>query len=107
MGAVRGEVWLVRLDPTEGSEIRKTRPCVVISPDELNVSLHTVIIAPLTSKPKNAGFRVPIDLHARRSFVCLDQTRAIAKHRLIKRVGAAEQTKVHQILESLRALFTE
>src|SRR3954464_4931003 len=85
--ARRGEVYLVDLDPTRGSEIRKTRPCVVVSPDELNAHLRTVIVAPLTSAGKPYPFRVACRFENRSGYVVLDQIRTIDRERLVRRLG--------------------
>ena len=85
----RGEIWLINLDPTIGSEIKKTRPCIVVSPQELNDHLRTVIIAPMTSKGRAAGFRVPITHDGKKGLILLDQIRAVDKARLVKKVGKA------------------
>ena len=85
----RGEIWLINLDPTIGSEIKKTRPCIVVSPQELNDHLRTVIIAPMTSKGRAGGFRVPITHDGKKGLILLDQIRAVDKARLVKKVGKA------------------
>jgi len=81
----RGEIWLVNLDPTVGSEIRKSRPCVVISPDEMNQHLKTVIVAPMTSQGFAAPFRTAITFQKTSGLILLDQVRTLDKSRLIKR----------------------
>ncbi|TLZ10291.1 MAG: type II toxin-antitoxin system PemK/MazF family toxin, partial [Gammaproteobacteria bacterium] len=83
----RGEIWLVNLDPTVGSEIRKSRPCVIVSPPELNRYLRTVIVAPMTSKGFAAPFRVPVTHAGTKGLIVLDQLRALDKMRLAKRLG--------------------
>lgn len=83
----RGEVHLVRLDPTLGSEIKKTRPCLVVSPDELNQHLRTVIVAPMTTGGQAYPWRVPCRFQNRSGFVVLDQLRTIDRERLLKRLG--------------------
>ena len=80
----RGEIWLINLNPTLGSEIKKTRPCVVVSPQDMNDYLRTVIIAPMTTKGRAAGFRVPITHDGKKGLILLDQMRAIDKTRLVK-----------------------
>jgi mRNA interferase MazF len=85
----RGEIWLINLDPIIGSEIKKTRPCIVVSPQELNDHLRTVIIAPMTSKGRAAGFRVPITHDGKKGLILLDQIRSVDKARLVKKVGKA------------------
>ena len=83
----RGEVWLASLDPTIGSEIRKTRPCLIVSPPDLHDHLRTVIVAPMTSASKPAGYRVPIRFAGKDGFVLTEQVRALDKRRLLKRLG--------------------
>lgn len=102
----RFEVWLVSLDPTQGSEIAKTRPCVVVSPDVVNKMLNTVIIAPLTSTQKAYPTRVNCQFSGQNGQVALDQTRAIDKSRLLKRVGKLDELTNYQICQTLVALFT-
>ena len=75
----RGEIWLVNLDPTMGSEIRKSRPCVVISPSEMHDHLRTLIVAPMTSKSRLAPFRVPVTHAGQKGWILLDQLRAVDK----------------------------
>lgn len=77
----RGEIWLVNLDPTIGSEIKKTRPCVIVSPHELNQHLRTVMMAPMTSKGFAAPFRVPVTHAGTKGLIVLDQMRAVDKQR--------------------------
>ena len=84
----RGEVWLVALDPAVGSEIQKTRPCVIVSPDALNDHLHTVIVAPMTTGSRAAPFRVAVRFRGKDGLILLDQLRTIDKRRLVKRQGA-------------------
>ena len=77
----RGEIWLVNLDPTIGSEIKKTRPCVIVSPQELNQHLRAVMMAPMTSKGFAAPFRVPVTHAGTKGLIVLDQMRAVDKQR--------------------------
>ena len=101
----RGDIWLVALDPTVGSEIQKTRPCVVISPAELNEHLHTVIVAPMTTGSRLALFRVPITLQRKHGLVLLDQIRTLDRQRLVKKVGRVPAATLVSTLAVLRALF--
>jgi len=87
----RGEIWLINLDPTVGSEIKKTRPCIIVSPSEMHDYLRTVIVAPMTTGSRPAPFRTPITFGGKRGLVLLDQIRALDKARLIKRLGIAEK----------------
>jgi mRNA interferase MazF len=101
----RGEVWLVALDPTIGSEIQKTRPCLIISPPELHDHLRTVIAAPMTTASRLAGFRVPVSFQGKAGLVLLDQIRTLDKQRLVKRLGAVSGPTLAQTLTTLRKLF--
>lgn len=103
----RFDIYLVALDPTIGSEIKKTRPAIVISPNEMNPHLHTVIIAPLTTTRKPYPTRIPITLQKKSGFVVLDQIRAIDKQRLIKKIGTATPITQEKILENLHHLFAK
>ena len=101
----RGEVWLVNLDPTVGSEIRKSRPCVVISPPELNEHLKTVIVAPMTSQGFQAPFRISLTFQGTTGLVLLDQLRTIDKSRLIKKLGRIQPKTLTATLQKLQELF--
>ena len=103
----RGEVWLAALDPTQGSEIRKTRPCLVISPPELNDHLRTVTVAPMTTGSRPAPFRVPVAFQGRNGLILLDQMRTLDKSRLVRRLGVAPRPTVAMTLATLRELFEE
>ena len=101
----RGEIWLVNLDPTVGSEIRKSRPCVVISPSELNDHLKTVIVAPMTSQGFQAPFRISLTFQGTTGLVLLDQLRTIDKSRLIKKLGRLQPKTLTATLQKLQELF--
>lgn len=101
----RFEVWVVRLDPILGAEIGKTRPGVIISPDEANHALRTVIVAPLTSVRRTWPTRVPVRVARIAGDVALDQMRAVDKQRLGKRVGALSPTEAGSVLERLAEMF--
>ena len=103
----RGEIWLVALDPTVGSELRKSRPCVVVSPPELNQHLRTVIVAPLTSKGFAAPFRVPVTHAGTKGLIVLDQIRTVDKLRLVKRLGAVSAKTLSAVLVALQEVFAE
>src|SRR5881396_2559884 len=109
MGMVirRFDVYLVGLDPTVGSEIRKTRPCLVVSPDELNHHLRTVIVAPMTSGGPAYPWRVPCRFQRRSGFVVLDQLRTIDRERLTRRLGRLSPDAVAKVLRRLQELFAE
>lgn len=101
----RFDVWLVNLDPTVGSEIRKTRPCVVISPDVANKHLHTVTVAAMTSSIKPFPTRVTCVFQKRQGQIALDQIRSVDKIRLIKRLGKMDEKTNHVVCEILIELF--
>ena len=103
----RGEIWLVNLDPTVGSEIQKSRPCVVVSPAELNNHLRTVMVAPMTSKGFPAPFRVPVTHAGTQGLIVLDQLRTVDKLRLIQRQGAVPAKTLNAVLATLQALFAD
>lgn len=100
----RFDIWLVQLDPTKGSEIKKTRPCVVISPDEMS-PLKTAIIAPMTSKGFSYPTRVSCTFQKKKGLILLDQMRAVDKTRLIQRLGAISRNTQLKISTCLQELF--
>lgn len=101
----RFEVWIVRLDPTLGAEIGKTRPSVIISPDEANDALRTVIVAPLTSQRRAWPTRVAVNVNKIAGDVALDQLRAVDKRRLAQRVGVLAEAEARAVLERLAEMF--
>lgn len=101
----RGEVHLVRLDPTLGSEVKKTRPCLVVSPDELNQHLRTVIVAPMTTGGQAYPWRVACRFQNRSGFVALDQVRTVDSERLVKRVGRLSSGTTTEVLDTLQEMF--
>jgi mRNA interferase MazF len=101
----RFDVWLVTLDPTVGSEIRKTRPGLVVSPDELNAHIATVIIAPMTTKGRDYPTRVPCSFQGKSGQVVLDQLRTVDKARLVKRLGQLDAAAGDAVLDTLAELF--
>lgn len=101
----RFDVYLVSLDPTRGSEIKKTRPCLIISPDEMNRHIRTVIIAPLTSTIKNFPTRITTTFDGNKGQVVLDQIRTIDKQRLIKKLGVISPTAKEKVLNTLQEMF--
>ena len=103
----RGEVWLVSLDPTVGSEIQKTRPCVVVSPAELHDYLRTVLVAPMTTKSRPAPFRIAVTHAGKKGLILLDQMRAVDKTRLTKKLGTVPSKTLTATLDTLREVFTE
>lgn len=103
----RGEVWLVNLDPTVGSEIQKTRPCVVVSPPEINDNLPTMLVAPLTSGSRPAPFRVATSFAGKSGLMLLEQVRVVDARRLTKKVGQIDRLTLSAALAVLRSLFAE
>ena len=103
----RGDIWLVNLDPTVGSEIQKTRPCVVISPAELHDHLRTAIVAPMTSQGFAAPFRVPVTHAGTKGLIVLDQMRTVDKIRLAKKQGAVSGKTLTATLAVLQEIFEE
>lgn len=102
---LRGDIFLVALNPTRGSEIRKTRPCVVVSPDELNAHLRTLIVAPLTTGGHPYPFRVRCKFDGKDGNVVADQLRAVDRDRLVKRLGSLSETTLNELLRILQAMF--
>lgn len=100
-----GEVWLADLDPTVGSEIQKTRPCVVVSPPEMHDYLRTVIVAPMTTGSQPAAFRIGLTFQGKSGLVLLDQVRTLDKVRLVKRLGALHPATLHKMLITLQSVF--
>lgn len=103
----RGDIWVVNLDPTVGSEIKKSRPCVVVSPAELHDHLKTVIVAPMTSKGFAAPFRVPVTHAGKKGLILLDQVRTVDKARLAKKAGAVSPKTLSAALSRLQEVFAE
>jgi mRNA interferase MazF len=100
-----GEIWLAQLDPTVGSEIQKTRPCVVISPDAMNAHLRTVIVAPMSTVSRPARFRISLTFQGKQGLILLDQVRTLDRARLVKRLGALRPATLTATLQTLLALF--
>ena len=101
----RFDVFLISLGPTRGSEIRKTRPCLVISPDEMNEHIQTVIVAPMTSKARPYPTRVSCTFQGKRGQVVLDQIRTVDKSRLFRRLGKISASVQSKVLETLQEMF--
>lgn len=102
---LRGAVYWVDLDPTRGSEIQKTRPCLVVSPDELNAHLRTVIIAPITSGGRPYPWRVECRVQQRKGRVAIDQLRTVDRDRLVGYIGALPEQTLTAVLETLSEFF--
>ena len=103
----RFHVYLVTLDPTLGSEIKKTRPCVIISPDESNRHLATVIVAPMTTKGRSYPTRIPCRFQGKQGQIVLDQLRTVDKVRLVKRLGRISPSVQRALLAALAEMFAE
>jgi mRNA interferase MazF len=103
----RFDVYLVSLDPTIGSEIKKTRPCVIISPNEMNRNISTIIIAPLTSRLRNYPTRVPCKVDGKQGQIVLDQIRTVDKSRLIKKIDKLNKQVQTKIFNILNEMFSE
>jgi mRNA interferase MazF len=102
----RGDVFLVGLDSTRGDEIQKPRPCVIISPDELNLNLRTFIVAPLTTGGHSYPFRVPCKFQGRTGHIVLDQIRTVDRERLVRRLGRLSTATLGRALVILQEMFT-
>jgi len=109
MGVVarRFEIYLVSLDPTIGSKIRKTRPCVVISPDEVNEHIQTLLLAPMTTRGRLYPTRVPCTFQGKTGQIVLDQIRTVDRVRLVKRLGRLTERQSKAVLAVLQELFAE
>lgn len=108
MGVVaRFDIFLVSLDPTVGREIRKTRPCVVVSPDEMNAHLATIVVAPMTTKGRPYPTRVAYTFQGKRRQVVLDQIRTVDRERLVKRLGKLGPAAASAVLAVLAEMFAE
>lgn len=103
----RGDVWLVTLDPSVGSEIRKARPCVVVSPPEIHDYLRIVIVAPMTTKSRPAPFRIPLSHGGKKGLILLDQIRSVDKLRLAKKVGSVSGKTLSATLATLQEIFAQ
>ncbi|ARN84808.1 type II toxin-antitoxin system PemK/MazF family toxin [Candidatus Nucleicultrix amoebiphila] len=102
----RFDICLINLDPTLGSEIKKMRPCVVISPDEMNRNINTIIVAPMTTKSRKYPTRIKITFEGKEGQIVLDQIRTIDKIRIVKKLGKIHQKTAHEVLRSLIEMFS-
>ena len=107
MVANQYDICLVKLNPTVGREIKKTRPCVVLSPDELNLKLGTMIVAPLTSKSHKIFWRIPVRLNKRSGFVVLDQIRTVDRSRLVKKIGRLNFGTVGKVKAMIKEMLVD
>ena len=103
----RGEIWLVNLEPTGGSEIRKTRPCVIVSPPEMHDHLRTVLVAPMTTASREAPFRIDVTHGGRKGLILLDEIRAVEKTRLMKKLGIVSTKILAATLTTLHEVFAD
>jgi mRNA interferase MazF len=101
------DIFLINLDPTVGHEIKKTRPCVVVSPDEMNKHIKTVIIAPMTTKGKNYPTRIKVEFRKKNGWIVLDQIRTVDKKRLVKRLGNLERKTTIKVKETFREMLVD
>ena len=101
----RGEIWLAALDPAVGSEIQKTRPCLIVSPPEMHDFLRTVIVAPMTTGSRPAPFRIPVTFQRKDGLILLDQLRTLDKQRLVRRLAVVGSTTLGHVLAVLRETF--
>jgi mRNA interferase MazF len=105
MGVKRFDVFLVTLDPTVGSELQKTRPCLVISPDDMNRNIRTVIVAPMTTADKDYPTRIACRFNKKKGRIVLDQIRTIDKKRLVKRLGTIDSKTQSDVVSVLQRMF--
>ena len=100
-----GEIWLAQLDPAVGSEIRKTRPCVVVSPNDMNLHMRTVIVAPMTTDSRPTRFSIPLTFQGKQGLILLDPLRTLDGVRLVKRLGALRPATLGLTLQTLQSMF--
>ncbi len=103
----RFQVYLVNLDPTIGNEIKKTRPCLIISPNEMNRYIGTIIVAPMTTKGRNYPTRIQCSFQDKKGQIVLDQIRTVDKKRLIKKLGTINSKAQNSVLKTLQELFAK
>ena len=107
MDLMQYQIVLVNLDPTIGSEMKKTRPCVIISPNEMNKYLNTIVVAPMTSSPKKYPTRVEINHDKKKGWIVLDQIRTVDRQRIIKVLGNLTEKEFKKVKEVLRETFVD
>jgi len=100
-------IYLVNLDPTVGHEIQKTRPCLVISPDEMNQNIQTVIIAPMTTKSHKYPTRIPVTIQNKRGWIVLDQIRTIDNKRIIKKIGKINTETIKEVKSVIKEMLVD
>ena len=101
------EIYLVDLDPTKGHEIQKTRPCLVVSPDEMNHAIGTIIVAPMTTKSHAYPTRIELEFDGKRGWIVLDQIRTVDKSRLIKKAGKIQKKEISKVKEVLKEMLVD
>ena len=102
----RFDILLVSFDPSQGHEIKKTRPCVIVSPNEMNKYIKTLIVAPMTSKIRNYPTRIPVVFESKEGTIALDQIRTIDKSRIIRNLGTLDTKIANTVLETLGKMFS-
>ena len=107
MGVKQYEIVLVNLDPTIGSEIKKTRPCVIISPNEMNKYLRTIVVAPMITSDKSYPTRVPIKHDNKQGSVAIDQIRTIDKSRIVKSIGKIFENEIKKCKEVIKETYVD
>ncbi len=100
-------IYLVNLDPTIGHEIKKTRPCLVISPNEMNRNIATIIVAPLTTKSRNYPTRIEVELNNKKGWIVLDQIRSIDKTRIIRKMGEINQNQIRVVKSLIKEMLVD
>ncbi len=101
------DVFLINLDPTIGHEIKKTRPCLIISPNEMNRAIETIIIAPMTTKSRSYPTRVPIIFEKKEGWIVLDQIRSVDRKRLIKKLGEIKPDEIKKTKSILQEMLVD
>ena len=101
------EVFLINLDPTIGHEIQKTRPCLVVSPDEMNENINTVIIAPMTTKSHEYPTRINVKFQGKNGWIVLDQIRTVDKRRLVKRLGKIDKIVIQKVKDVIKEMLVD
>lgn len=107
MELVQYDIVLINLDPTFGSEIQKTRPCVIVSPNEMNKYLNTIVISPMTSSLKEYPTRIPVKLNDKKGMIAIDQIRTVDKKRIIKILGKLSKTEIKKTKEIIKETFVD
>lgn len=101
----RGEIWLLQLDPAVGSEVQRTRPCVIIPPPEMHDFIRTVLVAPMTTGARAAPYRIPLTFDKKKGLILLDQMRSVDQVRLVKKLGKTTDRTLDDALAALQAMF--